>query len=203
MMPPYKLPDLKTKSVIKSNSTIGGAPDEANELTFEDQRGSEDVYFYAQKDFHRVVKNDDDLQVGDAQTISVENSIKMVAGTSDTTRRPNGYGGGAGLGAAGGGGGLGGLTKGTIELEAGESITLKVGTSSITITQESISITATSIKIGTLLKTTNVTIEADMINIGIDVSIDGMFQIGSAMTLLGDMNVAGVATIDGIPVPPV
>jgi hypothetical protein len=140
--------------------------------------------------------------VGDAQTISVENSIKMVAGTSDTTRRPNGYGGGAGLGAAGGGGVLGGLTKGTIELEAGESITLKVGTSSITITQESISITATSIKIGTLLKTTNVTIEADMINMGIDVSIDGMFQIGSAMTLLGDMNVAGVATIDGIPVPP-
>ena len=26
MMPPYKLPDNKTKSVIKSHSTLGGAP---------------------------------------------------------------------------------------------------------------------------------------------------------------------------------
>lgn len=105
MMPPYKLPDHKTMSVIKSQSSLGGTPDQANELTFEDQQGSEDVYFYGQKDFHRVVKNDDDLQVGAAQTISVENSIKMVAGTSNTTRKPNGYGdGGASAGDSLGGG---------------------------------------------------------------------------------------------------
>jgi type VI secretion system secreted protein VgrG len=131
MMPPYKLPDSKTKSVIKSNSTLGGAPDEANELTFEDRKGSEDIYFYAQKDSHRVVKNDDDLQVGNAQTISVEKSIKMVAGTSDTTRQPNGYGGGAALAPAGDQtGGIGGGSKGTIDIEAGDKITLKAGDSS-------------------------------------------------------------------------
>jgi type VI secretion system secreted protein VgrG len=194
MMPPYKLPDLKTKSVIKSNSTIGGAPDEANELTFEDQKGSEDVYFYAQKDFHRVVKNDDDLQVGDAQTISVENSIKMVAGTSNTQRAPNGYGGG-GLGAAGGGAGLGGLTKGTIELDAGESITLKVGNSSITITPESISITATSITIGTMGTTTDVAISADTINMSMALEMNGEVNI------IGNLSVEGETELDGIPGP--
>ena len=229
MMPPYKLPDLKTKSIIKSNSTIGGAPDEANELTFEDKKGSEGVYFYAQKDFHRVVKNDDDLQVGDAQTISVENSIKMVAGTSNTQRAPNGYGGNAGLGAAGGGGG----PKGTIEIDAGESITLKVGNSSITITPESISITATSITIGTEGTTTDVAIRADAIsmtmalemtgevniagnlsvegatemtgevNIAGNLSVEGATEMTGEVNIAGNLSVEGVAVVDGIPFPPV
>jgi type VI secretion system secreted protein VgrG len=190
MMPPYKLPELKTKSVIKSNSTIGGAPDEANELTFEDQRGSEDVYFYAQKDFHRVVKNADDLQVGDAQTVSVENSIRMVAGTSNTTRTPNGYGGDAGLGAAGGGSGLGGLTKGTIEIDAGESITLKVGNSSITITPESISINAMSITIGSMGTTTNIMINGDSITMEDDVNVMG--ELNAANLIAAEAEICGV-----------
>src|SRR5262249_56413676 len=140
----------------------------ANELTFEDQMGSEDVYYYAKKDFHRVVKNDDDLPVGDAQTISVENSITMVAGTSDTPRKPNGYGGSGGL--ALGGGGLGGggmgLTKGTIELDAGESITLKVAQSSIEINMEGITIKAPMITIGQLGPTTDINILPETIQIG-------------------------------------
>jgi type VI secretion system secreted protein VgrG len=193
MMPPFKLADNKTKSVIKSNSTLGGAPDEANELTFEDQMGSEDVYFYAQKDSHRVVKNDDDLQVGDAQTISVENSITMTAGTSDTTRQPNGYGGG---GMALGGGGLGGggmgLTKGTIELNAGESITLKVAQSSITITQEGITMTAPMITIGQIGTTTDINIMADTITMSTTVEI-------SELNVM-EMN-AGETTIMGVPGP--
>jgi type VI secretion system secreted protein VgrG len=179
MMPPYKLPENKTKSVIKSNSTLGGAPDEANELTFEDQQGSEDIYFYAQKDSHRVVKNDDDLQVGGKQTINVQDSITMKAGTSDTTRRPNGYGGG-GLSAAGNLlGGLMGLAQGTIELEAGEKITLKVGGSSITIDMMGISIEAPTI------------------------SIDGMMVKITKNVILGPMSVEimGIGTYNGTPIP--
>jgi type VI secretion system secreted protein VgrG len=194
MMPPYKLPECKTKSVIKSHSTLGGAPDEANELTFEDQKGSEDIYFYAQKDSHRVVKNADDLQVGGKQTINVKDSIKMVAGTSDITRKPNGYGGGAGM--AMGGGGMGGameLTTGTIELDAGESITLKVGESSITINEQGISITGPLIAIGSPL-TTNVKIFCETITMGMDVNIVGAVEIG------GDLNICGVGTMDGEPI---
>ena len=193
MMPPYKLPEFKTKSVIKSHSTLGGAPDQANELTSEDQKGSEDIYCYAQKDSHRVVKHDDDLQVGNAQTISVENGIKMVAGSSATTRKPNGYGGG-GLSSAGSllGGALG-LNKGTIELDAGQSITLKVGESSITIDKQGISITGPLIAIGTPL-TENVRIFGDTINMGMDVNIEG------AVEIVGDLNIAGIGTMDGEPI---
>jgi type VI secretion system secreted protein VgrG len=76
-MPPYTLPDNYTQSGIKtrSMSTSGsqGGADEFNELRFEDKQGSEDIYFHAQKDFHRVVENDDDLKVGHDQTIEIKN----------------------------------------------------------------------------------------------------------------------------------
>ncbi len=71
-MPPYKLPDNKTQSGIKSRSTLKGGPQEFNELRFEDKKGSEDIYFHAQKDFHRVVENDDDLEVDHNQKIWVK-----------------------------------------------------------------------------------------------------------------------------------
>ena len=76
-MPPYTLPDNYTQSGIKTRSMSpdggeGGA-DEFNELRFEDKQGSEDIYFHAQKDFHRVVENDDDLKVGHDQTIEIKN----------------------------------------------------------------------------------------------------------------------------------
>ena len=75
-MPPYTLPDNFTQSGIKTRSlTQGGdgGSEEFNELRFEDKQGSEDIYFHAQKDFHRVVENDDDLKVGHDQTIEIKN----------------------------------------------------------------------------------------------------------------------------------
>ena len=52
--------------------------EEFNELRFEDKQGSEDIYFHAQKDFHRVVENDDDLKVGHDQTIEIKNNRTEV-----------------------------------------------------------------------------------------------------------------------------
>jgi type VI secretion system secreted protein VgrG len=72
-MPPYKLPDNKTQSGIKSRSSLHGGADDFNELRLEDKKGSEDIYFHAQKDFHRMVENDDDLKVGHDQTIEIKN----------------------------------------------------------------------------------------------------------------------------------
>jgi type VI secretion system secreted protein VgrG len=74
MMPPYKLPDKKTQSGLKTRSTLQGTPENFNELRFEDKKGSEDVYFHAEKDFHREVEHDDDLQVGNDQTIEIKNN---------------------------------------------------------------------------------------------------------------------------------
>ncbi|HBZ18985.1 MAG TPA: hypothetical protein DEO41_06260 [Betaproteobacteria bacterium] len=71
-MPPYPLPANKTRSGLKTRSSKDGGVDNANELYFEDKQGEEDIYFQAEKDFHRVVKNDDDLKVGKDQTIEVK-----------------------------------------------------------------------------------------------------------------------------------
>lgn len=85
MMPPYKLPDHKTQSGIKSRSTMNGGEDNFNELRFEDEKGSEDIYFHAEKDFHRVVEHDDDLKVGNDQTIEIKNNRTEVVKEGDET----------------------------------------------------------------------------------------------------------------------
>ncbi|HEX5127438.1 MAG TPA: type VI secretion system tip protein TssI/VgrG [Rhodocyclaceae bacterium] len=73
-MPPYTLPDNKTQSGLKSRSSPNGTAENFNELRFEDKKDNEDVYFQAEKDFHRVVKNDDDLKIGHDQTEEVKNN---------------------------------------------------------------------------------------------------------------------------------
>ena len=54
--PAYKLPDEKTKSYIKTNSTQGG--DGYNELRFEDKKDKEQIFIHAQKDIDTRVLND-------------------------------------------------------------------------------------------------------------------------------------------------
>ena len=61
--PPYALPDHATVSTHKSRSSKSGAKDNFNELRFEDDKGSEYVWFQAEKDFHQLVKNDATLLV--------------------------------------------------------------------------------------------------------------------------------------------
>jgi type VI secretion system secreted protein VgrG len=71
-MPPYTLPANKTQSGIKSRSSLKGTAEDFNELRFEDKKDNEDIYFHAQKDFHRLVEHDDDCQVGHDQTLTVK-----------------------------------------------------------------------------------------------------------------------------------
>ncbi|MCC6556009.1 MAG: type VI secretion system tip protein VgrG [Polyangiaceae bacterium] len=58
---PYKLPDHKTRSTWKSDSSLGGGG--FNEIMFEDAKGEELVWEHAQKDRTRLVKNDEQLTV--------------------------------------------------------------------------------------------------------------------------------------------
>ncbi|PCE65242.1 type VI secretion system tip protein VgrG [Salinivibrio sp. YCSC6] len=60
-VPPYTLPAHKTKTVWRSESHQGEG---YNELTFEDQSGSEQVYLHAQKDWHTEVENDRVTEIG-------------------------------------------------------------------------------------------------------------------------------------------
>jgi type VI secretion system secreted protein VgrG len=84
-MPVYTLPDNKTQSGIKSRSTLKGTAEHFNELRFEDKKDSEDIYFHGQKDFHRVVENDDDLKVGRHQTREIKNNRTSVIKEGDDT----------------------------------------------------------------------------------------------------------------------
>jgi len=77
-MPPYALPANMTQSGVKTRSTKGGGAETFNELRFEDKKDNEDIYFHAQKDFHRRVENDDDTKVDHDQTITVKNNRTLV-----------------------------------------------------------------------------------------------------------------------------
>jgi len=91
-LPPYPLPDEKTKSTIKSNSSPGGGG--FNELRFEDKTGSEEIFTHAQKDYNEVVENDHNTLVHHDQTNTVDNDqtqeihvdqIEMVHGNQEMT----------------------------------------------------------------------------------------------------------------------
>ncbi|MBN9119281.1 MAG: type VI secretion system tip protein VgrG, partial [Planctomycetes bacterium] len=77
-MPPYALPANMTQSGLKTRSTKGGGETDFNELRFEDAKGKEDIYFHAQKDFHRFVENDDDLKVEHDQFIQIKNNRTLT-----------------------------------------------------------------------------------------------------------------------------
>ncbi len=87
-MPPYALPDNQTQSGIKSRSTKQGDTKTFNELRFEDKKDSEEVYFHAEKNFNRVVENDDTLKVGfdkkdkGDQSVEIHNNQTTKIGTS-------------------------------------------------------------------------------------------------------------------------
>ena len=89
-MPPYTLPDNMTQSGYIDRSTKGATSDNFNQLRFEDKKGSEEIYFHAEKDFNRYVENNDTLQVGfdkkdkGDQTIQIFNNQSLSVGHGKT-----------------------------------------------------------------------------------------------------------------------
>jgi type VI secretion system secreted protein VgrG len=102
MKVPYGLPDNKTRSVIKTSSSSGGGG--SNELRFEDRAGQEEVFFHAQKDYKKVVLNDETGTIRKDKSTTVE--------TGDHTIN---------------------VSAGKSSLTAAQSITLSVGANSVTI----------------------------------------------------------------------
>jgi type VI secretion system secreted protein VgrG len=163
-MPPYPLPAEQTKSTIKSNSSKGG--EGFNELRFEDKKGAEEVFMHAERDFLRVVKNDDVLKVGfetaskGDQTIAIKNNQKLDIGADQNVDIK----------------GLQAVKAGTtIVIEAGTSIELKVGGSSIKIEAAKITI-----------KSAEVEVKADA-NIKIEAGAMMDVKSGAIMTVSGAM----------------
>jgi type VI secretion system secreted protein VgrG len=83
---PYDVPANKTQSGIRgANWGDAGVADTSNELRFEDRDGSEEIYLHAQKDFRRVVVNDDALTVEQGKrTVDVkQGNLEVTVDTGD------------------------------------------------------------------------------------------------------------------------
>lgn len=82
-MPPATLPDKQNISGFRTHSTKNGGDHDANVLTFDDTKGSEVFYMRAQKDKAVRVENNDDLKVGNDQTITIHNNRTEVVEQGD------------------------------------------------------------------------------------------------------------------------
>jgi len=78
--PPYPLPDEKTKSVIKSDSSLGGGG--FNEVRFEDKKGSEEIFLHGQKDWTIAIENDKNQTIGHDETLKVGNDRTKTVGVN-------------------------------------------------------------------------------------------------------------------------
>jgi type VI secretion system secreted protein VgrG len=154
-MPPYTLPDEKTKSTIKTNSSKGGGG--FNEFRFEDKKGSEQIFIHAEKDQdirvkndckelikhdrHLIVENDQyekvkkdkHLHVQGDHNEKVDSTMSLTVGQDLQEKVSNNYALDAGMGVH--------IKAGmTAVIEAGTALTLKCGGSSININSGGIQI---------------------------------------------------------------
>ncbi len=81
--PPGDLPDYMYVSGFRTHSTKSGGVHDANVLSFGDRQGHEILYMHAQKDMATRVENNDDLRVGNDQTITIHNNRTEVVEEGD------------------------------------------------------------------------------------------------------------------------
>lgn len=210
--PPFPLPDEKTRTGLRTRSSPGGDAGTFNELRFDDKKDNEQVFLQAQKDFERLVKNDDRLEVQRDRTVTVKRDLKSTVEEGDvtftlkagkrTTEIKKGddtlkLGEGKGtlqidkgdlsvkLGA---GDGSVKADAGTLAFEAAKSITLKVGSSSVEISSSGVTIKAGSNQVA--LSASGVDVK------GMKVSLQGEAQaeLKSALTTVES---SGILTLKG------
>ncbi len=126
-MPPEALAAAQAKTIFRTRSTKGGDSTNFHELTFDDTNGQENILFQSERDFSRVVENDDALSVGFEKKSPGDRTVKIYNNESIEV----------GLGSG----------NGTYTLEAAKSIVLKCGSSTIQITPDAIQLSAASITI--------------------------------------------------------
>lgn len=83
-MPPYALPEGKTRTVLKSTSSPGGGG--MNEIRIEDKAGSEEVMIHAQKSSKTVAANKSKKSVGNNDTSVVGASSSLAVAGNQTVK---------------------------------------------------------------------------------------------------------------------
>ena len=69
-MPPYELPANKTRSGIKTDSSMGSGG--FNEIRFEDKKGSEQIFIHGQMDSDTRIENDSREWIGEDRHLIVK-----------------------------------------------------------------------------------------------------------------------------------
>jgi type VI secretion system secreted protein VgrG len=72
--PPYPLPDEKTTSTIKSDSSLGG--NGFNEIRFQDKKGKEQIFMHAERDMDVRVKKEMREYIGQSRHLIVDKDMK-------------------------------------------------------------------------------------------------------------------------------
>jgi len=192
--PPYDLPDNMTQSGYKSRTTDGtegmGDASTFNEIRFEDKLDEEEVFIQAEKNFKRVVKNNDELSVGlekadeGNQTIEIQNdrTVTLHTGKDSLTVEDNDQ--------------VIDVAR-KISITAGDEFELVVGQARITLTADgTISMEGVKLEINT-----NAAVEVTSATIKLDGS--GMVEVkaGGAAKIEGsgilDLKAGGAATLKG------
>ncbi len=84
LKPPYTLPDEKTKSTIKTNSSIGG--EGFNEIRFEDEKDKEQIFIHGQRNLDLRVKSDRLEWIGNEHHLIVKkDQLEKVEGDKHLT----------------------------------------------------------------------------------------------------------------------
>ena len=80
-LPPYTDANDKTKTTLKTNSSLGGGG--FNELCMDDKKGKEQVFMHAQRDMKIVVKRNQTATIGANQTITVQKARTITIKDED------------------------------------------------------------------------------------------------------------------------
>ena len=157
----------KTKLGFRSRSVTKGGTDDFNELSFDDKKGSEELFLHAQKDMKTEVENDQTLTVENDRTVTINKgneTVTLKQGDQSTELK------------------LGNISVkcdlGSITMEAMQSITLKVGQSSVKIDQMGVTISGMMIKV-------DGTVMTEVKGLMTQVKGSAMLQLGGGIIMIG------------------
>jgi type VI secretion system secreted protein VgrG len=155
----------KTKLGFRSRSVTKGGTDAFNELTFDDKKDSELFFLHAQKDMTTEVEHDQKLSVGNDRTVDIVGNEKVTLKQGSQTTELK----------------LGDVSLkvdvGSITMEALQSITLKVGQSSVTLDQTGVTVKGMMISITGQIQTE---VKAVMTSVG----GDAMLTLKGGITMI-------------------
>lgn len=143
--PPWPLPENKTRTGLRTRSTPNGGAAECSELWFDDRKGAEQVMLHAQRDLTVEAENDATHQIGQNRKVTVQKgddslTVEQGSRTVDVPRGNHTIKSATGdiiIKTAGG----------SVSVEAMQSLTLKVGQSSVTLDQTGVTIKAIMVKV--------------------------------------------------------